>query len=65
MVTPDAPATIHLIVSDESEPTIKVKAGAKFEVHSVKVVDAAFKPSDKVAARLCGGTSTCIALLKV
>jgi hypothetical protein len=65
MATPETPATVHLIVSDESEPAIKVKTGTKFEVHSVKVVDASLKGTDKIAARLCGGTSTCLALVKV
>jgi hypothetical protein len=58
-------ATAHLIVSDDAEPQMRLKPGMKFEVHATTVVDSALRPSTKVAARLCGGTSTCIALVKV
>jgi hypothetical protein len=57
--------TAHLIVSDEPEPQMRLKPGMKFEVHATSVVDSALRPSTKVAARLCGGTTTCIALVKV
>jgi hypothetical protein len=59
------PHTGHLVVSDETEPAVKVKPGMRFEVHALTVVDPELKVSDKVAARLCGGTSTCIALVEV
>jgi len=59
------PNTGHLLVSDEAEPAVKLKPGMRFEVHALTVVDPELKASDKVAARLCGGTSTCIALVKV
>lgn len=55
----------HLIVSDQSEPAVIVKPGMRFEVHSVSVVDEQLVTSAKVAARLCGGTSTCIALVEI
>ena len=67
--TPKNPATpghIHLIESDDTEPTIKVKAGTRFEVRSVSIVDTHLNPSpNKVAARLCGGTNTCLALIEL
>jgi hypothetical protein len=56
---------LHLIASDEQEPTIKLKPGMRFEVHATTVVDPALKPAGKVAARLCGGTSTCLALVEL
>jgi hypothetical protein len=59
------PTKSHLVVSEEAEPAIKVKAGMRFEVHSVVVVDEELQASKKVAARLCGGTSTCIALVEI
>jgi hypothetical protein len=54
-----------LIESDDKEPTIKVKEGHRFEVCSVSIVDAQMNASTKVAARLCGGTNTCLALVEV
>lgn len=55
----------HLIVSDDAQPTIKVKPGMRFEVRATTVVDTKLKSSRKVAARLCGGTTTCLALVEV
>jgi hypothetical protein len=60
-----ASRTVHLIVSDDAEPTVKLKAGMRFEVHATTVRDAELKPAGKVAARLCGGTSTCLALVEL
>ncbi len=62
---PSESGKIHLIESDDTEPTIKVKAGHRFEVKAVRIVDPQLNPSKKVAARLCGGTDTCLALIEV
>ena len=56
---------VHLIESDESEPTVKLKPGMRFEVHATSIVDVQFKPAGKTAARLCGGTTTCLALIEI
>lgn len=58
-------AKAHVIVSDDAEPAVKLKPGMRFEVVATTVVDAELKASDKVAARLCGGTNTCLALVEV
>lgn len=55
----------HLIVSETAEPALRMKPGLRFEVQSVVVVDEQLKSSDKVAARLCGGTTTCLALVEI
>lgn len=55
----------HLIVSETTEPAISMKPGLRFEVQSVVVVDEQLKTSDKIAARLCGGTNTCLALVEI
>ena len=62
---PSAAGKIHLIESDDTEPTIKVKAGHRFEVRSISIVDAQMNPTKKLAARLCGGTDTCLALVEI
>jgi hypothetical protein len=59
------PAKAHLIVSDDAEPAVKLKSGMRFEVYATTVVDTELKASGKVAARLCGGTSTCLALVEI
>ncbi len=56
---------VHLIQSDDKEPTVKLKPGMRFEVRHTTVVDAELKEAKKLAARLCGGTSTCLALVEV
>lgn len=55
---------LHLIVSDETKPSIQLKPGMKLQVVSVSLVDPALKRSRAVAARLCGGTNTCVALIE-
>jgi len=57
--------TVHLIESDKENPAITLTSGMRFEVKTTQVVDAALQPSQKIAARLCGSTSTCLALIEV
>jgi hypothetical protein len=54
----DTPNKIKLIVSD-SEPKVQAHT---HKLH-VDLVDENLKPA-KVAARLCGGTSTCLAIVE-
>ena len=51
---------IQLVVAD-AHPTVKPPAGKKFEVRAISVLDANLEGGKKVAARLCGGTDTCVA----
>jgi hypothetical protein len=57
--------TIHLIVSDEENPKLEHKHGAPAKVVSVSLVDPKLAKAHVTAARLCGGTSTCLALHEV
>jgi hypothetical protein len=54
---------VRLIVSDEKKPAVKVREGMRLEVVSVKLLDPTLKKSKATAARLCGGTTTCLALI--
>ena len=56
---------VSLIISDDKEPKVKVKDGMKIEVAVVSIVDESFKEPTKIAARLCGGTNTCMAIIEV
>ena len=53
------PKKIKLIVS-ESEP----KAQAQAHKLSVELVDEHLKQAKPIGARLCGGTSTCLAIME-
>ena len=53
------------IVSDSKNPSVTLKPGQKFHVTTVQLVEPTLRPSKKVAARLCGGTSTCLALVNI
>ena len=55
---------LHLIASDSASPAISVKPGMKLHVVSVKIVDAQLKQAGAIAATLCGGTSTCVAMFE-
>lgn len=56
---------IRLIVSDEEKPKIEHPHGSKAKVVSVSLVDPKLAKAQVTAARLCGGTSTCLALHEV
>jgi hypothetical protein len=57
--------TVHLIESEEANPAVRLQHGMRFEVKATRIVDVSLKPSQKIAARLCGGTSTCLALVEI
>jgi hypothetical protein len=54
---------VALIASSATNPAVKVKAGMKLRVSSVSVVDPAGRRLRPVGSRLCGGTTTCLALV--
>jgi hypothetical protein len=54
-----------LIVSDQKNPTIDLKPGMRLDVVSVSLVDDSLNKPQTIGARLCGGTSTCIALIEI
>lgn len=58
-----ANSAMSLIVSDDKKPNIAVKPGMKLQVVAVSLVDSQMKKARPSAARLCGGTSTCVALI--
>ena len=53
---------VKVVVSDEI-PALTLKPGQRFEVVSVSLVDPTLQKAKPIAARLCGGTSTCLALV--
>ena len=55
---------LRLIVSDSPKPAVQLEAGMKLEVVAVSLVNPALKSARPIAARLCGGTSTCVALVR-
>lgn len=56
---------LNLVVSDEKNPSVNLKSGMRLDVVSVSLVEPTLKPSRARAARLCGGTDTCLALTEV
>lgn len=56
-------AAVNLVLSEDKVPRIELKPGMRFEVASVAVVDEKLTRKTGVGARLCGGTSTCLALI--
>ena len=53
-----------LIVSNEKRPKIALQPGMKLDVVSVKLAGPTLKAQKPLAARLCGGTNTCLALVE-
>lgn len=60
-----ASSKMRLIVSDDANPAVVLKAGQKLQVTAVSVVTPELKKSGPIAARLCGGTSTCLAIVEI
>jgi hypothetical protein len=56
---------LHLVVSDDENPKIEHMHGATQKVVSVSLVDPKLAPAHVTAARLCGGSSTCVAIHQV
>ncbi|MCC6353351.1 MAG: hypothetical protein IT577_05655 [Verrucomicrobiae bacterium] len=56
---------MKLIVSRERRPKVIVKPGQRLEVVSVVLAEPTLKKARGVAARLCGGTNTCLALIDI
>lgn len=54
-----------LIMSDDPRPAVNLRPGRKLQVMSVSIVTPDLKKGGPIAARLCGGTNTCIALVEV
>lgn len=57
--------TVHLVESDDATPVVALKPGMRFEVRVTRVIDPQMRPAKKIAARLCGGTDTCLALVEI
>jgi hypothetical protein len=57
-----APRALTLIVSGDKKPRVALKAGMRLQVISVALRDPALKAAT-IGGRLCGGTSTCLALV--
>lgn len=63
--------TVHLVKSDDAEPSLTLKAGMRFEVRATNIVTptmSVVEPDDfnpPVGGRLCGGNRICIALIEI
>ena len=57
----------HLLVTDEENPkvTMRLRPGMRVEVVEVQLVDTDLATHKAIAARLCGGTTTCLAVVDV
>jgi hypothetical protein len=56
---------LKLVASNQKNPTVNLKEGMKIEVVTIQLVESTLKKAKKSGARLCGGTSTCLALVEV
>lgn len=56
---------MKLIVSDDKNPSVTLKPGMKLQVVAVDLVEPNLKASKKIAARLCSGGGTCVALIEI
>jgi hypothetical protein len=56
--------SMRLLQTSEKEPKIALRPGMRVEIVEVSIVDEQLRPK-KVAARLCGGTTTCLALIEI
>ncbi len=59
----ERPNKLQFIVSDDARPAITLKPGMKLDVVSVSFITPDFKRTKPGAARLCGGSGACLALI--
>jgi hypothetical protein len=56
---------VTLLASKEKQPAVNVKPGQHLRVTAVVIQGPEAAKVKKAGARLCGGTSTCLALMDV
>jgi hypothetical protein len=56
---------MKLIMSSARRPNVKLKKGAKLKAVAVTLLNPQLKKPKARAARLCGGTDTCMALVEI
>lgn len=56
---------VNLVVSHEKKPLGSVKPGQRLQVVAVALTGGKGGSKKALGARLCGGTSTCLALMDV
>ena len=57
---------VSLIVSEEKDVKLKVRAGAKLHVIEVESITPDLKKAGRVGARLCGyGSNMCLAIIDI
>lgn len=57
--------SLKLIAAEDKNPKVELKPGMRLDVVSVSLLDPTLKKSRAKAARLCGGTDTCLALVEL
>lgn len=60
-----SPRSIELLASPHKNPAVRVKTGQRLDVVNVKMTTIGERRPATLGARLCGGTSTCLALMHV
>ena len=56
---------VLLIASDDDAPSIRIRPGTRFEAVAVPIVTPKIVEPVEIGARLCGGSSTCLALIDI
>ena len=57
--------SLNLVVSDRKDGGIGAQPGQRLDVVAVKLIEPTAGRPAKLGARLCGGTSTCLALVEL
>ncbi len=65
IMKPEAIHKIKLVVSEEEAPRIQLKPGMQLKVEAIELVDQQLSTASIGAARICGGTTVCIAIIDV
>jgi hypothetical protein len=56
---------LTLLASKDKNPKVAIKPGMRLNVVAVKLADPMTMKPSKLAARLCGGSGTCLALIDI
>jgi len=65
MATRKRTRKLKLILSESKRPKVKLKKGQRLKVVAVTILAPTLKKPRRRAARLCGGTDTCMAMVEI
>ena len=59
------PSRMRLVLHKDPTPKVELRPGMKIQVEEVELLGGTAAELKKIGARLCGGSSTCLAIIDI